>query len=184
MPDICDGKSVAAIITDRTNPRQWEYLTITRSDGLGEAFVAGHEDPHGGPEAAVRAEIDEEVGLTATIVVPAYNITLPNKCSGKWTLGGEHRHEWTIFHTDVKNLNVKADPREVSGWQMRTQAELQKLADATLANLRSGRRIRQWAGPFLEPPQALWMSKVELVTLTPDGYQTILDNCKVPPAQR
>lgn len=184
MPETCDGYSVAAIIADRTNPWEWKYLTIERSDGLGEAFVAGHRDPHGDLESAVRAEIDEEVGLKATTVAPAYTITLPNKCSGKWVLGGEHRHEWTIFHADVTDFNVRFDPREVSGWHLRTKTDLQKLADTTVNNLRAGRPLRQWVGPFLEPPQALWMSKMELVDLDPRDYQRILDNCKVAPARR
>lgn len=175
---------MAAIITDRTDSREWKYLTIERSDGLGEAFVAGHEDPHGDPESAVRAETHEEVGLKATTVVPAYNITLLNKCSGKWVLGGEHRHEWTTFHVDVKDFNVKFDPREVSGWHLRTKAELQKLADTTVNNLRAGRSLRQWVRPFLEPPQALWMDKMDLIDLDPRDYRRIEDHCKVAPARR
>lgn len=184
MPYICDGYSVAAIIVDRTNPREWKYLTIERSDGLGEAFVAGHREPHGDLESAVRAETHEEVGLTATIVVPAYSITLFNKCSGKWTQGGEHHHKWTIFHVDVADFNVEFDPREVAGWHLRTKTELQKLADTTVNNLRAGRPLRQWNGPFLEPPQALWMSQMELVDMDPRDYRRIEDNCKVLPSQR
>jgi 8-oxo-dGTP pyrophosphatase MutT (NUDIX family) len=59
----CDNHSVGVIITDHDE----RLLLITRSTpAFGRAPVAGHQDQHGSADAAARAEVRDETGLTVS----------------------------------------------------------------------------------------------------------------------
>lgn len=180
MPDVCDHKSVAGVLTD---PRGL-YLAGERSDGLGWAVCAGHRDPHGTSENAMRAEKKEEFGLTVTKLELLHTMWLPNLCAGKILPGNEGGHEWSIYRTETSDLNVKIDPREISSYAWIDLDRMQRLVDTSLRNMKAGRRLAQWQGPFWEPPQILVCHAIGLVDVSKADREMVTDHCRIHPNDR
>src|SRR5690625_1244559 len=140
MPDVCDHKSVAGVLTD---PRGL-YVVGERSDGLGWALVAGHQAPHGTSENAMRAETKEEFGLTVTKLELLHTMWLPNLCSGKILPGRKGGHDWSVYRIETSDLNIKVDPREISDFALIDLCQMQQMVDRSLSNMRAGYRLAQW----------------------------------------
>ena len=124
----CDNYSVGVIITDHDE----RLLLLTRATPpFGRAPVAGHQDQHGSADAAARAEVHEETGLTVTrlaVAIPRHwRDNVCRRRPGPRGIG----HTWTIFSAEVTGT-VNVDPLTAldSAWYTRTQ--LQHLTDRTV----------------------------------------------------
>lgn len=143
----CDNNSVGVILQG-TDSR---YLLFTRATPpVGVAPVAGHVDGHGGPTQAAIAEVSEEVGLQVETLTPLLSQWRSNRC--RRTLGRAGvGHHWTVYRATTTGI-LKPSPRETrnAGWY--TKAQIQELADITVAYA-DGRLHEQWyaAAPGLEP---------------------------------
>lgn len=162
MPKLCDQRTVGVLITDDRD----RLLMITRNT----APVAGHQDltegaDHGGlhtAEDAARAEVAEEVGLSATRMRPLLrDVWVPTWCRRTLPAGAtEHGHRWTVYRAEAAG-DLAPDDRETRGAAWYTPEEVGDLARATLAYARGQMSDEQWQRePGLEP---VW---VELLHLT------------------
>ncbi len=113
---ICDHTSVGILV--------WQddkLLLIERGVlPFGFAPPAGHVDNHGSYEDAAKAELKEEVGLTAVNLKLLFEDRINNICSRE---GGTY-HDWKIYEAETEG-KVKRSKRETkqAGWYSRKEME-------------------------------------------------------------
>lgn len=148
MPKICDHKVVGVLIRDTAG----DYLMFRRgTPPVGIAPVAGHVDDHGGYEAAARAEVSEEVGLTVVGLRLAMTAQRANVCRrdpGVVPAG----HHWKVFAADVEG-DLAPSAREVAGQPIWLGPDdIQRLAGRTVAYAHGHLTEEEFAAdPGLEP---------------------------------
>lgn len=148
MPSLCDHKVVGVLIRNGAG----EYLMFRRgTPPVGIAPVAGHVDDHGGFEAAARAEVSEEVGLTVVKLRPAMTAQRANACRRDPGVLS-HGHHWEVFYADVEG-DLAPSAREVAGEPMWLGPDaLQQITDRTIAYAHGQITDNEFAAdPGLEP---------------------------------
>jgi 8-oxo-dGTP pyrophosphatase MutT (NUDIX family) len=146
----CCGEVVGVLIADG----QGRLLMFARQQPPpGVAPVAGHVGEHGGFEAAARAEVEEEVGLTV--------VRLDEVARGwrsTWCRRGSDGHMWRIYRADVTGeVVLKSDEAANAGWYI--PGEVQLLADRTVAHAYGRLSAAEFAThPGLEPVWVSWLA--------------------------
>lgn len=163
MPYICDGNSVGVLIFDDHD----RLLMITRAKPpAGIAPVAGHvkdENPEFTHLDAAVAEVSEEVGLAVARedLVQVYARWQPNRC-GAQVPAPSRGHEWRVYRARSWSGKITAAEDEVRGTAWYEPAQVQELADRTIAYARGRVSEEEWqARPGLEP---VW---VDILAITP-----------------
>ena len=166
MTWICDGKSAAVLIYDEAG-RLLAHTRATAPAGIALG-PAGHvDDVHPGAthtDAAV-CETQEEYGLTVTpdgldLVLHRW---LPNRCGADIPALPNGGHEWMVYRARAWSGQPVAAPDEVQALHWCTPAQLQHLADRTIAYVRGRLAEEDWqACPGMEP---VWVYMVEMLNL-------------------
>ena len=137
----------------------------------GIAGPAGHIDDHGGPEAAVSAEVAEEVGLTvvrAELIAQGFR---PGACRRPgWVVG----HDWWLFDVQTEG-DLNPSQRETMAARWRSPAELQEAAGRTIAQAH-GRRVfvEDFAADNrIEPVWVRWLMLAGVITVTLDDLYAV-----------
>ena len=142
---VCDNTSVGVIVRHSNG----KILLIERKKGqLGLACPAGHVDDHGGFRAAARAELEEEVGLTAKKLKEVYRGIHQNPCRRK---GGDH-HQWVVYIAEVEDHNVIASEDETKGFRWVDAADLASSYHRSQRYMKGEISEEAWSqDPGLEP---------------------------------
>ncbi|MFI1226183.1 MULTISPECIES: NUDIX hydrolase [Streptomyces] len=160
----CDNTSVGILITDH----QGRYLVFDRATlPHGTAPAAGHNDDHGSPEDAARAEVEEELGLTVTGLTRITGGWRENRCRRLPGARGTG-HDWTVFHAAVTGELVPS-ARETKNVRWIDSDALQELTDRTVAHAQgrmSGAEFE--AAPGIEPVWIQWLVDVAAIHISPD----------------
>lgn len=158
-----------------------ELLMIERGTlPAGIAPVAGHAlDEHASYEAAARAEVAEEIGLTVTGLTPsAVGGFHPGRCRRT----GSDGHTWKLFEATVDG-ELAPSAREVArvGWW--DLGELQYLAERTADHAAGMLTATEFAArPGLEPVWCQWMWELGHVDLSGEDLAAIERLAATPPA--
>jgi 8-oxo-dGTP pyrophosphatase MutT (NUDIX family) len=147
---VCDNASVGGLIWGVDGNSLLMFERATPPWGL--AGVGGHVDTHGTYEDAIRAEVSEEVGLTAVRVGPVYPepLWIGNRCRrtpGPRGVG----HRWQWYHVKYQG-DVTPNPREARHPRWITPGQLRALSART-AQFAAGKISAEdfKAGPGIEP---------------------------------
>lgn len=143
----CDHKSVGVLVwRDGVSGR--EIMLIERKKfPPGLALSAGHEDAHGSPEKAARAELQEETGLIAEQMKLIWHGRKENPCRR-----GSTWHDWYVYEALEFSGDLKPSPDETkqAGWY--SEEQLNALAQRTKDYLVGGVPENEWQqSPGLEP---------------------------------
>ncbi|MBA9002175.1 NUDIX hydrolase [Thermomonospora cellulosilytica] len=167
---VCDHRSVGIDIVRGDGAR----LMLERvRPPFGIAPAAGHVDDHGTPEDAARAETGEELGLTVVSLRPLTGGWLPNRCRRRVAPGRRTGHDWSIYAATVTgDLAPGTDEARNVGW--RTPAEIQRLAERTVAHAR-GRisAIDFNDDPGLEPVWVHWYARLGVIDVTEADLEAV-----------
>ncbi|MEV7011953.1 NUDIX hydrolase [Streptosporangium sp. NPDC051022] len=148
-PKVCDHLSVGVLIQNDAG----EYLMFERATApAGVAPVAGHVDDHGAAEDAARAEVTEEVGLTA---VDLFRFPTggwqPNRCRRAVAEGHRPGHHWHVYRAKVTG-DLAPSAREARHPRWLTVDQVQALTERTVAYARGLISDAEFAAePGLEP---------------------------------
>jgi ADP-ribose pyrophosphatase YjhB (NUDIX family) len=155
--DPCCGETVGVLIAD---PAARLLLFARRQPPPGVAPVAGHVGEHGTFEAAARAEVAEEVGLSVVRLEE-----LARGWRGSWCRRGSAGHMWRIYLADVTG-EVRLKPDEAADAAWYTPAQVQALAGRTVAHARGQVTATEFnADPGLEPVWVLWLAGLGHITV-------------------
>jgi len=161
-PRPCDHTSVGAIIRN-TNGHVLTFARNTLPAGI--VGPAGHIDDHGGPVAAITAEVTEEVGLTVLdhrLIDARYR---PGVCRRP---EGEIGHEWWLFEVYTAG-ELNPSVRETRDVRWRSPAELQQLAVRTIAYARGAISAEDFAtDPGIEPVWISWFHQAYIINASID----------------
>jgi 8-oxo-dGTP pyrophosphatase MutT (NUDIX family) len=159
----CDNACVGVVITDTSG----RFLLFKRATlPVGIAPVAGHVDEHGTPEQAAIAEVREEVGLHVTSLLRAITRWRGNICRRQHGPAGPG-HLWTVYGASVIGT-LQPEPREAAEPAWYTPAELQNLANTTVAHAHGQTTARQFAeNPSLEPVWVAFFTELGVIHITP-----------------
>lgn len=174
----CCGTSIGVIITDPAD----RILMVTRGWWpKGTAPVAGHvKDEHADVAGALVAEVREEVGLTvAGTPRTLWHGHLPNLCASlpHEPVAG---HVWEVVEATAEG-EVAPAPGETKGAAWYTRAEVDALAEATLAHYRAGGVAADqpdasleavWLRLFHEAGRLPWLTAADL-SLVEAAYTTV-----------
>lgn len=155
MASVCDNKSVGMFVW-----RKGKLLVIKRAKfPKTYSIPAGHVDEHGSFEDAARAELEEEVGLTATKLTLCAQGRKENQCrreGGSW-------HEWRLYEVEAAG-DVQPSPDETKGALWVSKEEIRTLAERT--KLRQAGEVSDdaWeADPGLEPVMCEWFTELKII---------------------
>ncbi|MFE0270484.1 NUDIX hydrolase [Nocardiopsis alba] len=179
----CCGSSVGALARRRTaDGTAWEYLLIGRAWWpIGWAPVAGHVwDAHTDVLAALVAELREEAGLFLLASSLMFEVDLGNLCQAPPSLA--HGHHWWVFRVDVTG-ELAPDMAETTGARWVPEAELQAMADTTMAHALAGDHARDLAPTALEAVWVELMARAEIITATPEARVAVARLYSTPPDQ-
>ena len=168
---VCDNASVGALIIDADG----SALTFRRATvPAGIAGPAGHIDGHGEAIDALVAEVREEVGLrvrTASLLKVEWRPGSCRRLPGPGGIG----HLWSLYSVQVDG-ELSPSARETRDTRWRTGAELQQLAERTVAYARGRVSAAQFAVvPGVEPVWARWFDMAGLIALTAGDLSAIED---------
>ncbi|MGW4889607.1 NUDIX domain-containing protein [Streptomyces murinus] len=166
---FCDNTSVGIVITNDAGA----YLMFDRATfPPGTAPAAGHIDDHGTAEEAARAEVEEELGLTVTVLTHVTGWWRNNQCRrlpGARGIG----HEWTIFQASVTGI-LAPSVRETRNVRWLSAGELQALAERTVAYATGRLTAAEFvAAPGIEPVWVQWFANLGVLDVTPDDLRLI-----------
>lgn len=161
MAQICDHTSVGILV--KSTGRL--LLIERRKYPIGFAPPAGHVDNYKGEndepnfEAAARAELFEEVGLTALELKLVAEGRKENPCrrpGGTW-------HYWKVYCAVVSG-NVRPSPKEVKRFEWCSISRLRALAERT-REFKAGKVTQaDWdSRPGLEPVWLEWLTELKLL---------------------
>lgn len=108
----CDNTSVGVLVFRDTDAGRELLLIERKKYPPGLAAPAGHVDDHGSFEAAARAELQEEVGLTAQSLALIDKGRMNNPCrrpGGDW-------HYWCVYMAAVSGNTVSPSATETKGY--------------------------------------------------------------------
>lgn len=174
---VCDHRVSGVIIT-----RGEQYLLFDRATfPAGVAPPCGHVDGHGdGPdgfEAAARAEVEEEVGLTVTglrLITGGYR---PNRC--RRTLREDAAgpgHLWSVYAAEVSTYELRPSLRETRNARWLVPGDLQTLAWRTLQYARGQLTEQEWQErPGMEPVWVAWFCDARAIRMPFDALDAIDD---------
>lgn len=142
---VCDHTSVGILAFDQ----EGRLLLIDRKKGApGLAPPAGHVDDHGTPEDAARAELFEEVGLTAISLRLLKEGRKENPCrreGGSW-------HYWRVYSAHARG-EIRVSLDETKGHYWITSEECERLVKADTLTVADGER-------GLEPVWREWLDEL------------------------
>jgi ADP-ribose pyrophosphatase YjhB (NUDIX family) len=168
----CDHRSVGVVITDH---RQRILLLERARAPKGKAPVAGHVDEHGTARQAAEAETREEAGLQLDELTELVAGRLPNICRRPATHPRHDGHDWTIFGARAGGEpSFSAEETRGGGWY--TAAQLQDLADQTIAAIAEGGEVG------LEPVWVHWLAELGYLRVSPAGLRQVWNHFSQPPA--
>lgn len=186
MTWICDGKSTATLIYDDVG-RLLAHTRATAPAGIALG-PAGHvDDVHPGAthlDAAVR-ETEEEYGLT---VAPSdlelvLHRWLPNRCGADVPALPHGGHEWMVYRARTWSGQTAAAPDEVRALHWCTPAQLQFLAERTVAFVRGRLPETDWqAAPGMEPVWVYMAEMLNLVRVSAPDLAAVLDYAQAAPS--
>ncbi|WP_055477556.1 NUDIX domain-containing protein [Sphaerimonospora mesophila] len=171
MTKTCDNASVGVLVADE-NGRWLMFERATFPPGVAPA--AGHVfDDHAGYESAARAEVAEELGLTVTsLELLPVGGWRPNRCRRQPGPRGVG-HQWQIYRASVAG-RLAPSARETRNVRWLTPAELQQLADVTVAYANGHITAREFEDrPGIEPVWVQWLSDYGLIAVTPEDLAAI-----------
>jgi ADP-ribose pyrophosphatase YjhB (NUDIX family) len=169
---VCDHKSVGVLLPDEAG-RRWLMFRRVRFP-VGIAPAAGHVDGHGGFAAAARAEVGEELGLQVQVLRQVTGGWRPYPCRrlASQPLPG---HRWAVYLAEATG-QLRPDPAEAAGARWYTRAELQRLADRTVAHaLGLITPVEFAADPGLEPVWLDWLRAAGLIEVEPTDLYAVDD---------
>lgn len=153
MPYVCDGNSVGVLIFDSLD----RLLMITRAKApSGIAPVAGHvrdNNPEFTHLDAAVVEANEEVGLAIAKedLEEVYERHLPNRC-GATVQAEPAGHQWLVYQTREWSGTIRRAPGEVREFGWYEPAQIQVLAERTIAYAHGKVSESSWQkAPGLEP---------------------------------
>ncbi len=155
----CDHKSVGIIVF-----RDGKLLLIERKKvPFGFAPPAGHVDEHGGFQEAAKAELKEEVGLTASSLRLQFKGRQENPCrrGSKW-------HYWEVYKAEATGELVPS-PDETKQAIWCTEEELYALAEKTKRYIAGEINDEEWEkSPGLEPVWWDILKETDILWYPPD----------------
>lgn len=169
----CDNASVGIIVADLGM-----LLLIERGTApAGLAPVAGHVfDDHASYDDAARAELSDELGLTATSLELLGGGWRNNRCrraAGERGIG----HQWQIFGATTAEDYVQPSAREVRSVRWLDPAQIVTASRRTLDYARDRITPEEWeADPGIEPVWVRWFHVLGIVDLSPftvDDWEAI-----------
>lgn len=167
---VCDHKSVGILIGDGDG--SWLMFRRVRFP-IGIAPAAGHVDGHGGFAAAARAEVGEELGLQVRTLRQITGGWRPYPCRRPTGRVGLTGHLWAVYEAETSG-QLRPDPAEAAGACWCTRAELQHLADRTVAHAHGVISPAQFsAEPGLEPVWLEWLHTAGLITVELTDLHTV-----------
>lgn len=151
----CDHTSVGMLVWQDD-----ELLLIERRKfPFGFAAPAGHVDEHGSYEDAARAELKEEVGLTAISMKVILEGRRDNPCrreGGTW-------HYWKIYEVEAEGeIERSLDETKQAGWYVKD--EIRKLAERAQQYVDGEITEEEWRSkPGLEPIFAEFLKELDVI---------------------
>jgi 8-oxo-dGTP pyrophosphatase MutT (NUDIX family) len=166
----CDNHSVGVLITD-PHGRVLMFERATLPAGI--APPAGHIDTHGDAYTAAITEVTEETGLTVTGLTTLTHTWRNNVCRRQHGPHGPG-HQWTVYtaHTTTGELNL--DPREARNARWYTPAQLQALAERTVAYANGHTNADDNAAhPGIEPVWVEFLHATGLIHVSPADLMAV-----------
>ncbi|SNT60642.1 NUDIX domain-containing protein [Streptosporangium subroseum] len=181
----CDNRSVGVIIQRDDG----QYLMFDRATfPAGVAGAAGHIDDHGDGADAARAEVAEELGLTATSLTLELTAWRSNRCRrlpGQAGVG----HQWELYRAEVSGT-LNPSVRETRNVRWLRDVELQELADQTAAYAAGLMTDEEFAkDPGIEPVWVAWLQAAGIISMSAEELSLIDEvaangSLSVPPTQK
>lgn len=164
MPDRCDNGSVGVIVSNEAG----QFLLFDRATPpVGAAPPAGHVDGHDSWDAAARAEVAEETGLTVGTIRLITGGWRPNVCRRKPGRAG-YGHEWRVYWAYVTGQPLNPSARETRNMRWVPESRLQQLANLTAAYARGRLSAERFAqAPGIEPVWVRWLANAGLILMSP-----------------
>ena len=160
-PRGCDNTSVGVLI--------WHGGRLLVFDRAafppGVAPAAGHVDEHGGWEAAARAEVAEETGLTVTRLTRLAGGWRANRCRRETGPRGTGHH-WEVYEAAVTG-DLVPSARETRNMRWAAPRDLQILALRTAAYACGRLTGAEFAtDPGIEPVWVRWLHEAGIVDIS------------------
>lgn len=184
MPWKCCGTSVGVLITDQSR-RVLMIQRATHPSGI--APVAGHAADEGQAsfQAAAVAEVREEVGLAVTEpdLHGLYHRRLANLC-GAQVPANPPGHEWIVYRARSWSGSVELAPDEASGAGWFTPADIQGLAERTVAWADGRMTDAEWnADPGLEPVWVWILDELQMIEVDRPDLLRVFAIAATPPVR-
>lgn len=156
MTKVCDHTSVGMLVWNDN-----KLLLIERMKfPFGFAPPAGHVDDNSSYEEAAKKELEEEVGLKATILKLVAKGRKENACrreDGNW-------HYWKIYSVEVDDKNVSRSLSETKQFKWMDKEEINTLAQRTEKYINKEISEEEWEkSPGIEPVWYEWLKELGII---------------------